>query len=335
MSENERKCSHVGVLLNIFPLEFRLNITNLEGVENSLQVLAISKNGDDHVLDETIYFSILYAEKGDYEMVNSYKSKYDQLLAESKIRFEKGSIASLLKQSHRTAKDKQLTELYIQNIASAETGMRVIVTDAWTALQNKDIQKANALITSSDYKKYHEEMHLNIDNWIELETSNLDVLRNIVFTQLQNSISFTLVYFIMMLAVLLFVLFAVRTFVAERDRFYELIYNTSQDAMMTLEGPDWKFTSGNPMALRLFNVKDKNEFMSLSLVDLSPEKQEDGQLSSEKAKMMIERGMKEGRISFRWLHKEFNGNNFHADVLMSRIDEKGKSYLQAIVRKMD
>lgn len=117
----------------------------------------------------------------------------------------------------------------------------------------------------------------------------------------------------------------------ESEKKYRLLYETSGDSIMTLEPPKWNFTSGNPATLKMFNLNEKT-FSSLTPGDLSPAKQPDGQLSSVKAKKMIEKAMKEGFIFFEWTHKRYKGESFPATVLLSRVEEKGKTYLQATVR---
>jgi len=113
---------------------------------------------------------------------------------------------------------------------------------------------------------------------------------------------------------------------------FKILYDTSSAAIMTIEPPTWNFTSGNPTTLKIFGVKDEKEFTLLGPGDLSPEKQPDGQLSSIKSKKMIERAMKEGSVFFEWTHKRYKGNDFPATVLLSKIQDGEKTYLQAIVR---
>ncbi|PIN87137.1 hypothetical protein COV19_01435 [Candidatus Woesearchaeota archaeon CG10_big_fil_rev_8_21_14_0_10_44_13] len=121
----------------------------------------------------------------------------------------------------------------------------------------------------------------------------------------------------------------------ETENKYRLLYETSADAIMTIEPPSWKFTAGNPAAIKMFNTKDEKEFISLGPWELSPKKQPDGQPSNEKAKRMIMKAMKEGSNFFEWIHKRYKGGNFPATVLLSRIEEGGKKYLQATVREID
>jgi PAS domain S-box-containing protein len=118
----------------------------------------------------------------------------------------------------------------------------------------------------------------------------------------------------------------------EAEDKYKLLYETSGDAIMTLEPPKWNFTAGNPATIKLFNLKDENQLAALNPEDLSPKYQSDKQLSSVKAKKMIEKAMKEGSVSFEWTHKKYNGESFPANVLLSRVKEKDRVYLQATVR---
>jgi hypothetical protein len=121
-----------------------------------------------------------------------------------------------------------------------------------------------------------------------------------------------------------------RNLYSTNDR-YKLLYEFSNDAITTLEPPDWRFASGNPATIKLFNLKDETQFASLAPSDLSPEKQPDGQLSNEKAKKMIELALKNGENTFEWTHKKLHGEPFSAIVNLIRINENSKQILQAVI----
>ncbi len=113
---------------------------------------------------------------------------------------------------------------------------------------------------------------------------------------------------------------------------YKSLYETSRDAIMILEPPDWSFTAGNPATIKMFRCKNETDFTSQQPWLLSPEYQPDGQISGLKAKEMIERAIENGSNYFEWTHKRLNGEEFPATVLLSRIELKGKALLQATVR---
>ncbi|TSC60438.1 MAG: Uncharacterized protein LiPW15_316 [Parcubacteria group bacterium LiPW_15] len=113
---------------------------------------------------------------------------------------------------------------------------------------------------------------------------------------------------------------------------YRTLFLSSRDAVMTLEPPTWNFTSGNPATVEMFKAKDEKEFMSYEPWKLSPEAQPDGRPSMAKAKEMIEQAMREGHNFFEWTHRRIDGQDFPAEVLLSRVDYGKKSFLHALVR---
>ncbi|MFH0739467.1 MAG: ATP-binding protein [Candidatus Omnitrophota bacterium] len=113
---------------------------------------------------------------------------------------------------------------------------------------------------------------------------------------------------------------------------YHSLFLTSSDAIMTLEPPSWKFTSGNPATVQMFKAKDEADFTSHEPWVMSPEWQPDGRASSEKAKEMIEMAMRDGSNFFEWTHKRINGEDFSATVLLTRMELAGETMLQATVR---
>jgi len=118
----------------------------------------------------------------------------------------------------------------------------------------------------------------------------------------------------------------------EDEEKYKSLFETSKDAIMTLEPPDWAFTAGNPATVEMFKCGSEADFTSKQPWKLSPEYQPDGQISAIKAKEMIDIAMSTGHNYFEWTHRRLNGEDFPATVLLSRVDTKGKQILQATVR---
>jgi PAS domain S-box-containing protein len=120
--------------------------------------------------------------------------------------------------------------------------------------------------------------------------------------------------------------------IEESAKRYRALFESSRDAIMTLEPPSWKFTSGNAATVSMFRAKDEKTFTSLGPWEVSPKYQPDGQLSALKAKKMIMKAMKEGSNFFEWTHKKLGGEDFPAIVLLTRVELDGKKLLQATVR---
>ena len=118
----------------------------------------------------------------------------------------------------------------------------------------------------------------------------------------------------------------------ESEERFRTIFESSHDAMMTLEPPSWRFTSANSAMVRMFRAKNEAEFTSYEPWALSPKRQPDGRASAEKAKKMIRTAMQEGSHFFEWTHKRINGEKFPVEVLLTRVKEKEKTFLHATVR---
>lgn len=119
---------------------------------------------------------------------------------------------------------------------------------------------------------------------------------------------------------------------SDSKKYAQLLFNQSRDAIMTLEPPNWGFTGGNPATLELFGIKNEEEFTKLGLWNVSPEFQPDGAPSSDKVKAEIMKAMEEGSNLFDWTHCSLKGEEISCKVLLSKINDGDKVYLQAIVR---
>lgn len=101
---------------------------------------------------------------------------------------------------------------------------------------------------------------------------------------------------------------------------------------MTVEPPNWNFTSCNRATLKMFGVESVEKFRKLTPLDLSPYQQPDGSLSSVKGLEMIEKAMQEGSAYFEWLHKRLNGQELYTVILLTRIEKGGVRFIHATVR---
>jgi len=112
---------------------------------------------------------------------------------------------------------------------------------------------------------------------------------------------------------------------------YRTLFENSHNAIMTLEPPSWKFTSGNLAMVKMFRAKDSAFFISHDPWSLSPERQPDGSVSVKKSKEMIEMAVRDGSNFFEWMHKRLNGEEFLATVQLTRMAFFEKTILQATI----
>lgn len=113
---------------------------------------------------------------------------------------------------------------------------------------------------------------------------------------------------------------------------YQMLFESSRDALMIFSPASSKFTGANKAALTLFRVADIDEFKSLGPQDLSPEFQPDGEPSGEHVKRMVAEAMRKGFHSCECERRRLDGQTFSADVLLTRMELPGEVFLQASVR---
>jgi PAS domain S-box-containing protein len=118
----------------------------------------------------------------------------------------------------------------------------------------------------------------------------------------------------------------------ESEERFRLLFESTQDAIMTIEPPSWRFTFANPATVKMFGAKNEEEFISHGPWELSPDQQPDGRASIEKSKEMIETAVRNGSCIFEWTHRRISGEEFPADVLLTRMKQGEKVIVQATVR---
>lgn len=116
-----------------------------------------------------------------------------------------------------------------------------------------------------------------------------------------------------------------------KDR-YKALFFSSRDAIMTIEPPFWNYTSGNPAALKMFNIKNEKDFINKTPSEFSPEFQTDGTKSTEKSNELIKIALNKGENNFEWIHKRIGGEEFPSEVTLSKVEMNGSAFIQSIVR---
>lgn len=112
---------------------------------------------------------------------------------------------------------------------------------------------------------------------------------------------------------------------------FRTLYATSNDALMVLD--ENLFCDCNDATIRMFGCRDQEEFCSKHPSELSPARQLDGTDSMELANQRIATAMETGMNRFEWIHKRLDtGEDFPAEVLLSRMALDGRTVFQASVR---
>ncbi|MCK9426599.1 MAG: PAS domain S-box protein [Ignavibacteriaceae bacterium] len=116
----------------------------------------------------------------------------------------------------------------------------------------------------------------------------------------------------------------------ESEEMFRRLFDESNDPILLLD--ETGFFDCNPSTVSLLGYTSKEEFLNKKPWELSPEKQPDGQLSSLKAKMMIDKAIAEGYNRFEWIHTKLDGSDVPVEVMLTPIQLKGKQILYTIWR---
>jgi PAS domain S-box-containing protein len=118
----------------------------------------------------------------------------------------------------------------------------------------------------------------------------------------------------------------------ESEEKFRCLFNSSRDAIVTLDPGSLRFAGANPATLTMFGAKNLSELTESGPANLSPARQPDGRMSIDGAQAMVAAAMQDGSISFEWTHQRMDGQEFLTTVLLTRMETGGKSFLQGTIR---
>ncbi len=120
------------------------------------------------------------------------------------------------------------------------------------------------------------------------------------------------------------------TALQESEEKFRLLFEKSADPILLLDGDT--FVDCNEAALRLMGCSSKEQLTGLHPWDLSPERQPDGRLSSEKGKEITSETMRRGINQFEWMRRTFDGEEFWVEVSHTVIPIQGKLIMYTMWR---
>lgn len=81
---------------------------------------------------------------------------------------------------------------------------------------------------------------------------------------------------------------------------FRLLFENSPDAMLLLD--EDVFVDCDQAAVEMMRCAGKEQLLALDLYDISPARQPDGRLSSERAHDLVAAAFREGSLHFEWVH---------------------------------
>ncbi len=109
----------------------------------------------------------------------------------------------------------------------------------------------------------------------------------------------------------------------ESEARYNIMVEHSPDAIVILDMTQERFVDCNAVAVAFFET-DRDTLLQHGPASLSPPTQEDGRLSSVRAREYIQRSL-EGEVpAFEWVHRTLNGRNVPCEVRLVRLPDQGR-----------
>jgi diguanylate cyclase (GGDEF)-like protein/PAS domain S-box-containing protein len=108
----------------------------------------------------------------------------------------------------------------------------------------------------------------------------------------------------------------------EREQLFRLIFEKAGDGALLMDNN--QFVDCNERALQMLGTTDRAYVIGKHPMEISPQYQPDGRLSSEKADEMIATAFQHGGQRFEWRHVRFSGEEFWADVQLTPIPWHGR-----------
>ncbi len=116
----------------------------------------------------------------------------------------------------------------------------------------------------------------------------------------------------------------------ESEYKHRMLFTSATDAIVIME--DGQCVECNPRAVELYGLKDASEMIGRSPIDFSPEFQEDGQRSDEKAAMLLTKALAGQTQRFPWVHCLSNGERLYVEVSLNRLEVGARMLIQTVVR---
>jgi PAS domain S-box-containing protein len=103
----------------------------------------------------------------------------------------------------------------------------------------------------------------------------------------------------------------------ESEEKYRSFFEQSISPMLLARG--LQLLDGNKAALKLLDLDSLDELLHLTVLDISPERQPDGELSYEQAEKIVADTVEQGSAYFEWYHQRKNGEIFPVAISLTVI----------------
>ncbi|MCX6704037.1 MAG: PAS domain S-box protein [Candidatus Woesebacteria bacterium] len=289
----------IGFLAIIFLVCFQLVVTQklqneildstrqIKDVEAPLEILAGKGEGFDTAKTLVVYAVLLNAQKGDYENIKTIKTNYYDLAVNTIIsNYGNHQIENLVNQSERNKEQKVKTLELFHKLGETRDKVTALETQAFKAIDKKDLDTAYSLITGEEYARYKTEMQQSTIDWQALEKEISLTTRNAILKDSQQIIIFNLVCSLVGILFLLIVIFMLHSFIAEKEKGiikkekelsirekmeqkYRILFENATDAIFIADVETRRLVDCNQSAENLMGYS-RDELLSMNADELHP-----------------------------------------------------------------
>lgn len=118
--------------------------------------------------------------------------------------------------------------------------------------------------------------------------------------------------------------------IRQSEERYRALVENATEALVVFDVEKGKFESVSQSAVDFFKMS-KEELMQIGPIEISPEYQPDGQLSSEKAKEKLTEAIHGGKPSFEWTHRDKLGNLIPCEIWLVRLPSENQILIRGSI----
>ncbi|MDD2884262.1 MAG: EAL domain-containing protein, partial [Dechloromonas sp.] len=114
----------------------------------------------------------------------------------------------------------------------------------------------------------------------------------------------------------------------ESEAYTKVLFSDSRIPLVVLDPENGKFIDCNLAAARIYGLTDKINVIGLTVGDVSPENQANGNPSADAVEGKIKQACAEGSCVFEWLHRRPDGQLWDGEVHLMAFQHDGRLLLQ-------
>lgn len=149
----------------------------IKEVESQLELMSEKVIGDDAILTGQVHVALLHALKGDYRSIKEHQDRYNEVGVDLDNLLKKDAIV-LINQSPRTPEIKSQNIQIVKDLDALNLKLVDLETRAFSALDNKNADKAYSLMMSEDYEVLKEQLYQKYKAWSDIEHDLTTSFRN-------------------------------------------------------------------------------------------------------------------------------------------------------------